>query len=125
MSVFQTLLSARTVEGEPRRAPTISSPSLHSKASPLPCATLVYFVRYFLRRFVPPSSRMLLVESGSRQITQIVIPHLRAQFGDVFINYFLRLKQSELGRFNAWKAENGDTGDEPTAWEQNEYFDFF
>ena len=25
---------------------------------------------------------MLLVESGSRRITQIVIPHLRAQFGD-------------------------------------------
>ena len=49
----------------------------------------------------------------------------RAQFGDVFINYYLRLKRSELGRFNAWKAENGDTGDEPTAWEHNEYFDFF
>jgi len=39
-------------------------------------------VRYFLRRLIPPSSRILLVESGSRQITQIVIPHLRAQFGD-------------------------------------------
>jgi hypothetical protein len=46
------------------------------------CATLGYFVRYFLRRFVPPSSRMLLVESGSRRITQIVIPHLRAHFGE-------------------------------------------
>ena len=53
----------------------------------------------------------------------------RAQFGDIFIDYYLRLKRSELGRFEAWKAENGaenaDTGDEPTAWEQNEYFDFF
>jgi glutamine synthetase len=49
----------------------------------------------------------------------------RAQLGDVFIQYFLRLKRSELGRFEAWKKENGDTGDEPTAWEHNEYFDFF
>lgn len=39
-------------------------------------------MRYFLRRRVPPSSRILLVESGSRRITQIVIPHLRAHFGD-------------------------------------------
>jgi glutamine synthetase len=49
----------------------------------------------------------------------------REQFGDVFIQYFLRLKRSELGRFEVWKKENGDTGDEPTAWEQHEYFDFF
>jgi glutamine synthetase len=49
----------------------------------------------------------------------------RSQFGEIFINYFLRLKRSELGRFETWKAENGDTGDEPTAWEHNEYFDFF
>lgn len=39
-------------------------------------------MRYFLRRRVPPSSRILLVESGSRRITQIVIPHLRTHFGD-------------------------------------------
>jgi glutamine synthetase len=49
----------------------------------------------------------------------------RAQFGEVFINYFLRLKRSELGRYDAWKQENSQSGDEPTAWEQNEYFDFF
>ena len=39
-------------------------------------------MRYFLRRMVPQPSRILLVESGSRRITQIVIPHFRAQFGD-------------------------------------------
>jgi hypothetical protein len=39
-------------------------------------------MRYFLRRMVPASSRILLVESGSRRIAQIVIPHLSAQFGD-------------------------------------------
>jgi glutamine synthetase len=49
----------------------------------------------------------------------------RAQFGDVFIDYYLRLKRSELGRFEAWRKENGGTGEDPTAWEQNEYFDFF
>jgi glutamine synthetase len=49
----------------------------------------------------------------------------RSQFGEIFISYFLRLKRSELGRFETWKAENGDTGDEPTAWEHNEYFDYF
>jgi glutamine synthetase len=49
----------------------------------------------------------------------------RAQLGEVFIQYFLRLKRSELGRFEAWKKENADTGDEPTAWEHNEYFDMF
>jgi glutamine synthetase len=49
----------------------------------------------------------------------------REQLGEVFIQYYLRLKRNELGRFEAWKKENGDTGEEPTAWEQNEYFDFF
>jgi glutamine synthetase len=49
----------------------------------------------------------------------------RRQLGDVFVDYYLRLKRSELGRFEAWKKDNGDTGEEPTAWEHNEYFDFF
>jgi glutamine synthetase len=49
----------------------------------------------------------------------------RAQFGPIFIDYYLRLKRSELGRFEAWRKESGDTGEEPTAWEHNEYFDFF
>ena len=49
----------------------------------------------------------------------------RAQFGEVFINYYLKLKRSELGRFQAWVEENRAATDEPTAWEQNEYFDFF
>ena len=49
----------------------------------------------------------------------------RAEFGEVFIDYYLRLKRSELGRFETWRQENGDTGQEPTAWEHNEYFDLF
>ena len=49
----------------------------------------------------------------------------RSQLGEIFVDYYLRLKRSELGRFEAWKTEHGDTGEEPTVWEQNEYFDFF
>lgn len=50
----------------------------------------------------------------------------RAQLGDVFIDYFVKLKRNEAGRFAQWLKDNGTTpGDEPTAWEQNEYFDFF
>lgn len=51
----------------------------------------------------------------------------RKQMGDVFIDYYLRLKRSELGRFKEFLERNNlaDAGEEPTAWEQNEYFDFF
>ena len=50
----------------------------------------------------------------------------RAQLGAVFIDYFLKLKRNEAGRFAQWLKDNGvQPGDEPTAWEQNEYFDFF
>jgi hypothetical protein len=38
-------------------------------------------VRYFLRRRVPYPTRLLLVESGSRRITDTVLPRLKAQFG--------------------------------------------
>jgi hypothetical protein len=41
-----------------------------------------YVVRYFFRRRVPELSRILLVESGSRRITENVIPRIRAQFGE-------------------------------------------
>jgi glutamine synthetase len=51
----------------------------------------------------------------------------RRQFGDVFVDYYLRLKRSELGRFQAFLKEKNlqDPGEQPTEWEQNEYFDFF
>ena len=38
-------------------------------------------MRYFLRRRIPSSSRILLIESGSRSITDTVLPRLQAQFG--------------------------------------------
>jgi len=39
-------------------------------------------VRYFFRRRVPEPSRILLVESGSRHITENVIPRMRGHFGE-------------------------------------------
>ena len=42
-------------------------------------------------------------------------------FGDAFVDYFTHIKQAEIARF---KAEAGEQA-EPTAWEQNEYFDMF
>lgn len=51
----------------------------------------------------------------------------RHALGEVFLDYFLRLKRNEVGRFQRWLDEAGvkDTGDETTEWEQREYFDFF
>ena len=40
---------------------------------------------------------------------------LRAGFGDFFVDYYLKLKQAEIDRFNA----------EVTDWEQREYFSTF
>ena len=40
-------------------------------------------MRYFFRRRVPGLSRILLVESGSRPITEQLIPRIRSHFGDV------------------------------------------
>ena len=49
----------------------------------------------------------------------------RREFGEVFIDYYLKLKRNELGRYRKWLDETGASESEPTAWEQNEYFDFF
>jgi glutamine synthetase len=45
----------------------------------------------------------------------------RKHFGSAFVDYFAHIKNAELARF---KAEAGEQA-EPTAWEQNEYFDMF
>jgi glutamine synthetase len=49
----------------------------------------------------------------------------RRQFGDVFVNYYLKLKRSEYGRYRQWLDAARVPEDEPTQWEQDEYFDFF
>jgi hypothetical protein len=39
-------------------------------------------LRYFFRQRLPPSSRILLIESGSRHLIEGAIPLLRASFGE-------------------------------------------
>jgi glutamine synthetase len=54
-------------------------------------------------------------------------PLFRHELGHVFVNYYGRLKRTELERFETFVREhNIDPGSEATTeWEQNEYFDFF
>ena len=53
-------------------------------------------------------------------------PLFRRALGDTFVDYFVRLKRTEAGRYQRALDEAGGGGsDEPTQWEQNEYFDFF
>jgi glutamine synthetase len=51
----------------------------------------------------------------------------RREVGEVFIDYFMKLKRNEAGRFLRYLEEHGlkEAPGEPTEWEQNEYFDFF
>ncbi len=54
-------------------------------------------------------------------------PLFRRELGDTFIDYFVKLKQTEAGRYQRSLEEIGalPQSDEPSPWEQNEYFDFF
>jgi glutamine synthetase len=51
----------------------------------------------------------------------------RRQLGDTFVDYYVKLKGNEALRFGQFLEANGLKGmpEEPTVWEQNEYFDFF
>ena len=50
----------------------------------------------------------------------------RASLGKLFVDYFVKLKRNEIGRYEQWlKETDTQPGEEPTQWEQNEYFDFF
>ena len=46
---------------------------------------------------------------------------------ETFIDYFIKLKRTEAGRYQRSLEDSGEAaqGDEPSTWEQNEYFDFF
>jgi glutamine synthetase len=54
-------------------------------------------------------------------------PLFRRELGDTFIDYFIKLKRTEAGRYQRSLEESGEEAqsDEPSTWEQNEYFDFF
>jgi glutamine synthetase len=51
----------------------------------------------------------------------------RREVGDVFVDYFLKLKRNEAGRFRRYLEDNAivELPEEPTEWEQNEYMDMF
>ena len=49
-----------------------------------------------------------------------------AEFGPLFMDWYVKIKRNEAGRFAQFLDERGiGPGEEPTDWEQNEYFDFF
>src|SRR5580698_3703266 len=54
-------------------------------------------------------------------------PLFRSELGDTFVNYFVKLKRSEFNRYSqSLEAESlPRSDDDPSDWEQNEYFDFF
>jgi glutamine synthetase len=52
-------------------------------------------------------------------------PLFRRELGDIFIDYFVPFKRSEWTRYQRALEDSKEPADEPTAWEQNEYFDFF
>ena len=47
----------------------------------------------------------------------------RAGFGDVFVDYYLRIKEAEIARCDAERAGRPSDASEVTAWEHKEYFD--
>jgi glutamine synthetase len=53
-------------------------------------------------------------------------PLFRRELGDIFIDYFVKLKRTEASRYQQSLKDVGVTSsEEPSEWEQNEYFDFF
>jgi len=50
----------------------------------------------------------------------------RESFGDTLVDYLLRMKRSEFGRYEAAIAENPlPDGQEVSDWEMREYFEFY
>ncbi len=53
-------------------------------------------------------------------------PLFRKALGDTFVDYFIKLKNSENLRYAQWLKQSGvGPSEEPSEWEHNEYFDFF
>ncbi len=54
-------------------------------------------------------------------------PLFSDQFGTLFMDYYVKLKRVEVGRFESFLKESGleDDGETTTQWEQDEYFDAF
>jgi glutamine synthetase len=54
-------------------------------------------------------------------------PLFTEQFGKTFVDYYVKIKRTELQRYESYVKDHGiDPASEATTeWEQNEYFDFF
>jgi glutamine synthetase len=54
-------------------------------------------------------------------------PLFRRELGDLFVDYYVKIKRTEIDRFEAYTEEEGtkQPSEEISEWEQNEYFDFF
>ncbi len=53
-------------------------------------------------------------------------PLFRRELGDSFVDYFVALKRTEAGRYqHSLEGSRSPQSEETSAWEQNEYFDFF
>jgi glutamine synthetase len=54
-------------------------------------------------------------------------PLFRRELGDSFVDYFVALKRTEAGRYHRSleQSKTAPQSEETSAWEQNEYFDFF
>jgi glutamine synthetase len=54
-------------------------------------------------------------------------PLFRSELGGVFMDYYLKFKRTEAGRYDAYAQEHeiDPRSDDTTEWEQNEYLDFF
>ena len=74
---------------------------------------------YAAERTMLPTSLMAALDALDQE------PLFRGALGDVFIDYYVKLKRTEAGRYQRFLEESGASGDEVTDWEQNEYFDFF
>jgi glutamine synthetase len=81
---------------------------------------------------LPPSSeepyaakRPLLPKSLPEALDALdTEPLFRRTLGDIFVDYFVKLKRTEADRYQS-SLHGASPGDEPSEWEQNEYFDFF
>jgi len=68
---------------------------------------------------LPASLDVALKRAGEDEL-------FRSELGPIFMDYYIKLKMTEAGRFAQFLAKRGlSAGDEPTEWEQDEYFDFF
>ena len=71
----------------------------------------------------PMLPKSLSVALGNLERSEL----FRNAFGDLFIDYYVKLKRTEFGRFEAFLKEAGqaDDGETTTSWEHDEYFDNF